>query len=262
MNCWPFNRQKKAVKLNLYTDRPGVFALAQPLDARKFLPEWWKAIPSSYFDQDKPLIPNTTMKKCAGFIDLYRHGFIIPLWCDLNITIGKKGTADYAYQFSDRVSSMSVHPVKQRGNFLPDTEWQHLKLLVPWYAKCDEEVSFMYCGADYNMESADRWTVAQGIVEYKYQFSLNANLFFQRRDEAYTIQIPAGTPIAHVIPLSERPLEIAHHLVTPFEIDKVTFGDHTPSFVGRYAQRRSMLKQQEANKKPAGKCPFSRFTKD
>lgn len=262
MNCWPFNRRTKPVKVDLYTDRSGVFAVAQPLDARKFLPDWWKAIPTSYIDQDKPLAPRTTMKKCAGFIDLYRHGFIVPLWCDLNIKIGKKGTTEYAYQFSDLTSVMSSHPEKQRGEFLPETEWQHLKLCVPWHAKCNEEVPFMVCGAEYNMDSSNRWITAHGVVEYKYQSSLNVNLFFQRRDEDYTVHIPAGTPIAHVIPLSERPLEITHHLVTPFEMDRAAPLHHTASFIGRYARVKAMSKQQEANKNSAGKCPFSRFTKE
>jgi hypothetical protein len=65
-----------------------------PQPAKNFLPEWLKNMPPYYIDREnlsgrKILISNAssnaTAKKCTPMLDGMSSGYIVPLWCDVQI---------------------------------------------------------------------------------------------------------------------------------------------------------------------------------
>ena len=97
--------RKKKLVLKAYTHNSCAYEFFTVAKAHYFYPEWWKKLPS-YHQQEIPrqevgamTIKAPTMKTCAGIIDIYKHGIVLPLWSDLQIKVTEHG--QWAGVFSD-----------------------------------------------------------------------------------------------------------------------------------------------------------------
>ena len=105
-----------------------------PVDySSNFFPEWWKkldkkvTLDDNYVEMDYP-----TMKSCLGFMDFYKNSVTIPLWCDYAVRVGHIGSGKLSWKFSDGITDAVVHPTFQRGDYLPDSDYIHTKIISPW----------------------------------------------------------------------------------------------------------------------------------
>ena len=241
--------KKRKIVLDLFTCRQQVFDTAKPKNAAQFYPEWWKQLPRSVQMAPSDMFPIATMRRCMGMVDHYRHGFIVPLWSDLAVELAPQGYTGCKAQFSDCVSTLSTHVQAARGAFLPETHFSHLKLEAPWAAKCSEDVHFTWEQPTWSMWEPDKYVVLPGTVEYKYQYSLNANLMFIKGPEKRRIDIKHGQPIAHITPLSERDLELRYHMVTSEEYGRMMQGEKISNLDNYRIYRRARESEER-------KCPF------
>jgi hypothetical protein len=241
-----FHIPKKKIVLECVTPSEAVAKFAPIARAGKFLPDWWKDIA-----RNPPTQAGIDMRGCAGMVDMYSHGFMIPMWSELHVTIGAKGTNAYAYKYADKRSFAEAHPATQRGSFLPETEYQHLKLVAPWYIQCDEDVKFIFMQPTWNFPVLGEFEVLTGIVDYKYQHSANINTMFTRKDGMEKVVIlPFGQPIAHVVPLDPRPVDIKI-IVDPERYAQLHDRGAPLSFRNAYKQKKAIAKAQDK------KCPFN-----
>lgn len=242
-----FNFLKKPIVLDFYTQRADVFNYA-PIDkASVFLPNWWKQIPKNFSLPDK-IHSLPTMKTCSGFTDLYKKGVIVPMWCDFAIEVGGIGSDGYTYQYSDRMSKLEVHGQHQRGSAFPVTKYQHTKLEIPWCVECKDDIDFIFTPATWNFETPEEIVVPTGILNFKYQFGLNINIFWPRQNEIKIHNIAFGQPLAQIIPLSDRPLVIKHHLISNEEYVQKNSISAVTSFSNKYKKNKRILKEKG--------CPF------
>ena len=199
--------KKKPIVLYCLTDRPNVLASAPVKLAGRCLPDWWKALSISTTTPNR-LGAAGTMKNCSGFTGLYEHGLMLPLWSDLALEIGEENNDYYKYQYADKQSVIQHHGAEQHGNQFSARQYQHLKLQSPWRFVCDERVSFLFCEPTWALLKYTTLSVLPGILEFKYQDKTNINMFIRRTKEVQQLTLPYLLPLAHVIPLSERPLKI------------------------------------------------------
>jgi hypothetical protein len=92
-----------------------------------------------------------------------------------------------------------------------------------------------------------------GTVEYKYQHTSSVNMFLQK-GRKYTFN--AGRPMAHIIPLTEKEIELKCHLVSPLEMDsevRRVMHSSFPLFKNGYNEIKKRKKDLENNKT----CPFT-----
>lgn len=210
----------KPLEVRLFTDNEAVFNFSRPQKATHFVPEWWKSIPKRFADGE-PRAQNsfTTMKTCAGFVDLYASGFIQPLWSDLRVDIAPDGA--FQYQFADGVSSAQEHPQYQMpGNPILRTH-THLKLESPWFGKEDSGAKFLICPPIWNGFGVEDICVPPGVVSYKQPLELNVNLFFKRMPEIKTYELSFGGPIAHFVCMSDKPIKLQYELVSREERERL-----------------------------------------
>lgn len=240
--------KKRKLVLDLFTNRQMIFDAAKPKLAPQFYPDWWKELkPEIYMGNE--LFPTATMRRCMGFVDHYKHGFVIPMWSDLRVELGPIGNPFFRAQFSDNTSSISDHPVALRGGYMPNDTYQHLKLHTPWVAKCKEDVYWKWEQPTWSYRNPNKSIVLPGTIEYKYQYSMNANLMFARGNERSLVEIPFQQPLVHVTPLTERDLELRHHIVSKEEYDTFMQGEKL-SNINRYRAYRRVRESEES------KCPF------
>ena len=165
--------------------------------AREYFPEWWKNTPSSTYDWANN-ISNNTAKSCPGIIGVLTSGFILPLWCDLAFKFGPEG---YSYNFSDKSCRMDQHDDFQTPGFYGD--YYRLKITSPWLIRTPVKILFQQ--PTYLREDAYPFVTPYGIVPpVKNLISTNIFTFFKKPDQEMHMFIKQGTPLLHMVPLTEK----------------------------------------------------------
>lgn len=223
--------------------------------AAKHIPDWWRNLPSTWPTPDFEFVPEATAKYCQGFIDLYSRGFILPLWSDVAIELSwKNEQRNWKYRFADHKTNFSMHDYRSiQGMVSPDL-YQHFKFPAPWVLESKKDTKFLMTQPVWsNGDNINKFTVLPGVIDFKYQFSLNVNALFEYiPDTTRQIMLEAGSPLAHIIPLTEDSVEIRCHEITTEEFNRRTLV--LSKFKGNYKERKIQL-----NKNEPSKCPFKRW---
>ena len=167
------------------------------------MPQWWQDLPA--YDQLPPL--TTNMRRCRGLVDLYGSSFVMPLWTDLYIDVGaqldpqKKITVIAA----DGRTQVTQHFTYQSGDLYSDRDWIHIKISSPWVI--ESQLKFAWMEPTYSINHlTDHIQILPGVMDFAQQPWTHINLLV--RNQPGNLVIPANTPLAHLIPLTERTVEI------------------------------------------------------
>lgn len=232
---------KNKIVLDCFTCRADVFQYSKITEASQYIPNWWKNLPKpevSFKNFDKNQVSN--MRHCVGFIELFKNSFVIPMWSDLLLQIGREGTNEYRWQYADRVSSLTIHPAHQRGTYLDELKYQHFKLGSPWVLKTNRYVKFCWSGAVWNMDKPEQIIWLPAVDDYYYQTSTTINFMCKREKELTEIIIPFKQPLVYLTPMTERKVILKTHLVSENELKRVGGGMNSSCFFGSYfKQKRS-----------------------
>lgn len=241
-----FKFTEKPLVLDAFTCRPDIYEYSKLRAANDCIPQWWKDLPRT-LDYPDLFFPVPTMRSCYGFISQFKYGFFIPMWSDLALEIDKVGGMEDKFQYSDRMSRAQPHPQNERGNFVPLSDYYHLKLVNPWVFQCKEEVPWETVQPAWNMERPEAFLTPSGMFDLKNQAAANINLLFARdATQKKRVLIPHGQLMMQVVPLTTRKLVLKQHLISEQEYAAIR-GKHAKiSFVSKF------LKSRNAKKR----CPF------
>jgi len=241
--------KKPKLVIDCFTDRPDVFNFSKIDYAHKFYPEWWKQTPKSFMNTFYKM---STIKKCRGLIDTYKYGAMVPLWSDLAITVKNK---QYQWQFSDFKTLGNIHSPEQWNTYIDPTNYGHLKINSPWYINCKRDTKFYWTIPFWNHAIDIPYHVMPGMLDFKYNHNVHINIMVNlQKDFMHTIK--AYTPMAHMIPVSDKELVIKHHLVSNEEFNNLFDGNITTTFRNRYQTHKNNVNKQES------KCPFNFLRSD
>lgn len=238
--------RKKSIVLDCFTTDHTAHALTPIASSTNYYPDWWRQLPKT-IKQEGQFWDTGTMKHCRGFTDYYANGITIPMWTDLSAVIGSLRNPGIMCQFADKTSDAVSHPKAQRGNYLPDEQFGHVKLVSPWAFRTKEDINFAWTHPVWNYNSYD-FTVLPAVTNYKYQNTTHVNMVVQYQLDGRIVNINANQPLVNLLPMTERKVEIKNHLIDELEMKKI----RQPSavFVGNYRFRKERLITQEK------KCPF------
>jgi len=232
-------RSKVVVDAFTYMDHYAKFSKIDK--AAKFFPQWFKDTPST-FKYGVTQVP--TIKSCDGFINYYKNSFIMPLWTDFAIEI-RDGA--YRWKDSDGFTESVVHDYHQWNNFVSEKEYGHLKLVTPWNLVEKSDIKFLLQRPFWNYKPTEETIITPGSVGFKYQASTHINMLFPITKNQ-EILLKFNDPILHMIPLTEKEVEIRTHVVSRDEYNKYT--KPNVSFIDSFGKVKKMLQSQEK------KCPF------
>jgi hypothetical protein len=241
--------KKRKIVLECITASKTVATYAPIQRASKSIPKWWIDVVKNPEPVKEDLMHNTTMAGCTGMRDMYASGVMLPLWCELRVAVGSKGTGHYQYQFSDFKSKMGPHESGQRGEYLPDYDYLHLKIDSPWLFRCDEPINFYFAQPTWNIEKLEDYTIMPGVVDFKYQNTTNINVMFPRTDHMKVIDFPFRQPLAHIVPLDSRPIELKRILDKNLHA-QIAESFSPITFVNSFKNKKAIDKKLES------KCPF------
>ena len=241
-----FNFKKKKLILDCFTYRPDTFNLQPIQKANKFYPKWWSELPS-YKSLNIPFGGSRNMRGCVGLTQLYSKGVILPMWVDGGFTIAAKGNDACHVEFVDNHTQLEIHATEQRGSYLNPTDYQALKITSPWLFKCSKPISWVWQQPVWNYDKPEEILILPAILDYHYNTTTNINMVFPRAVTPQEIILKFGTPLVHLIPMSEDTVEVRNHLVSREEYDNIDSAHNASiSFTNSYAKRKKIL----------SKCPM------
>ena len=151
------------------------------------------------------------LTRCPGIFELFKHGYIIPLHKD--IIIKSKGerhectfvkTGDPSFGLSAQTSSS-----ESDIQLVPIPPWaidRIFKITTGWHIIAPKGVRFLMLPIAYP-DTFD-FTCTTGILDPSLSTQLNFQIFLNRSEDEESTVILAGTPLGHLIPLSEKKYEL------------------------------------------------------
>lgn len=251
-------KEKKLV-VDAFTTHRALYDLFPPKPSVNFLPDWWKALSPTETVIGEYGVERkfSTMKKCEGFIDLYKSGFMIPMWADLII---RHSENNYTYEYSngglidpfgEDVQKLSEHARLQMGyNF---QNYHHAKISVPWLFTEKTGVKFHLVSPIWS--NSDKWknvVIVPGSFHLNFVHRPNVNCFLLK--EKATSTFNCGDPLIQIIPQSEKELDLRVHLVSAQEYGYINSNHgYVMSFINKYKNLKKFTKK---NSSGLSKCPF------
>jgi hypothetical protein len=199
--------KKKKPKIEFFSKVPGIADTYPIIPASKFSPRWMKACKEDYIRTKNYRVPSH-LQQCPGIFDLYKHGFIIPLWHDTVIkTEGENEAFGYVHPseiLSDMLEGEPVgtHPYNIT-KFLPKRPQSIapiMKFNTPWNVIAPKGMKFLMTAVAYT--DTYEFEASTGILDPSYSTELNVQGYWNvKRGEK---QLKAGHALAHLIPLTEE----------------------------------------------------------
>lgn len=234
--------KKSKIVLDCFTSLSYVYEACPIQKSIYSMPNWWKKLGATY---KHDFYDFSTMKTCAGLVDLFKNSVTIKLWSDLKLKI----EGDFIkWQFSDSTTNMGQHPPEQRGDFMSKNKYVHFKIESPWCFRTKEDISWLWMQSLYNFEDPEDIVVLPGCINFSQVNDTHINFMTPLYDREMLLEF--NQPMVQILPLSEKRVEIKNHLVDKNEIEKIRGNYRSVSFSYGF---RKFLSSKENSK---GKCPF------
>lgn len=179
----------------------------RPVPSSTVMPEWYKKTQSYNTKSGKKELDDNfqtaaSIKRCVPVFDALSAGYIIPTYCDL--WIKKNNDGEIIYVTSNNIN-IEFHPIMQapyhpRMNHHPYPKWKN-----PWGIKTPPGYSCLFIPPVHVGNGF--FTIAEGIVDTD-SYTAPVNFPFVLNDVNFEGLIPAGTPMAQVIPFKRDSWEM------------------------------------------------------
>ena len=201
-------------KIEFYSTVPGLPDLFPIVNAKEAMPAWAKAARDSYIKKKKQSIGGMNhVYQCPGIFDLLNQGYVVPMWHDVIInTNGDPDSFNWTVPTSDLADlTPEVNLIEPQSNgigaIMPIKPWSLntlIKVNTPWRVVAPRGVKLLMLPIAY----PDRFEFESsiGILNPGHSNEINIQLYYnvQKGD----VMIKAGTPLAHIIPLSESNFDL------------------------------------------------------
>jgi hypothetical protein len=172
-----------------------------PKPAKNAIPEWYKNT-SPYIDSskiiDKEGGTTSTIKKCMPVFDAITSGYVLYTQVDVQVT-QKKENGELFKEFKwPSQNPIDFHPISQASLHPKRNEYSYFKWINPYLVTTPAGYSTLFLPPLHNPNSI--FTILEGIVDTDI-FKSPVSLPFTFNNQDWEGIIPAGTPMAQVIPI-------------------------------------------------------------
>jgi hypothetical protein len=197
-----------------FTDTIGVPDEFRPKPATASVPDWYKNLPSYLNGAKKPVgdgQTSATIKRCMPVFDAITGGYIIYTYADVFVSQKEIMDADQRptgqiapYYEWPSFGPIQFHPVKQAPTH-PERKdlndaGSYPKWINPWSITTPKGYSVLFTQP---MHRESVFTILDGVVDTD-SYNAPVNFPFVLNDWAFEGIIPAGTPMAQVIPFKRE----------------------------------------------------------
>ncbi|WP_298017564.1 hypothetical protein [uncultured Parasphingopyxis sp.] len=171
-----------------------------PDRAVRFVPDWFKRLERDLGMPDAHGLPGLTAKACLPMTDAFALGFVIPLPFDVQLLVPEdRVSIQLGWAADTPFQPIEQHLPAQIG--APAPPFEHtmpLKFINPWRIKMPDGYSLLFTQP---LSRPDLpFTCFSGLVDGD-RFDTTVNLPFAWTGPTGEHVLPAGTPIAQLIPI-------------------------------------------------------------
>jgi len=190
-----------------------------PKPSSVFLPDWYKKT-NSYIGGKKEVTlefsTTATIKKCIPVFDALTSGYIISTYCD--VLVSKDPIGNHLYRPSDlSLNPIEFHSTTQAPYHPSMNQHPFPKWINPWGIKTPSGYSTLFINPVHSTNQY--FTILEGVVDTDNYFS-PVNFPFVLKDVNFEGVIPAGTPIAQIIPIKRDIWK--HSIGSDNDLQKIT----------------------------------------
>jgi len=174
--------------------------IPEPERAVRFAPEWFKRLPREMGMTYATGLPALTAKGCLPMTDAFALGFVIPLPFDVRFAVSAEwGTVQPSWADGLPFRPIEFHHPGQLGGPAPPFGLTiPLKFTNPWRVKVPAGYSVLFTQP---LSRPDLpFTCFSGLVDAD-RFDTTVNFPFLWTGSAGDHLLPAGTPIAQLVPI-------------------------------------------------------------
>ncbi len=184
----------------IFTNTSGIdLESDKPIPASDLIPEWYKHTVSYMSGEKKPKgngEGEATIKRCMPVFDAITGGYLILLPADIHVS--SKDGKPY-FQWSN-LGLISFHVVEQAPIHPLSNGFDYPKINNPWAIKTPKGYS---CLITQPMHRDAVFTILPAIVDTD-TYTNSINFPFVLNDPKFEGFIPAGTPIAQIVPFKRE----------------------------------------------------------
>jgi len=204
------------------------------IPAKDYTAKWMAAARQDYIEELKMQTGKWShIYQCPGIFDLFNHGYIIPMWHDVSIKTNGNATGfSYLMPTDSLEKIIPSNPVGKHidglDKFIPSRPWSLnnvIKLNTPWNVIAPKGIKFLLIPISY--PDSFEFEAAPGILDPGYSSEINLQIHWNILNGEYVLK--AGTPMAHLIPLSEENFNMVCRTMNEHDkkwIHKRTFFNH------------------------------------
>jgi len=201
---------KKQQKIEFFSKVPGLADINPIVPARNFKPNWFKACKEDYI-KNKNFDRPSHLQQCPGIFDLYKTGFIVPLWHDTVIrTEGEDKGFAYVHPSETLAELREGDPLGTHSyeitKWLPKRPYSIapiMKFNTPWNVIAPKGVKFLMTAVAYS--DTYEFEACTGILDPSISTEINVQGYWNIKHGETMLK--AGKPLAHIIPLTEKEYE-------------------------------------------------------
>jgi hypothetical protein len=171
----------------------------KPIPASKLIPDWYKSAESYLLGKKIPggqANTTATIKKCMPVFDAIIAGYIIVSPADVFVSKTEEGS----YFEWSAYNLIEFHPNEQAKNHPLSNASTYPKWQNPWAIKTAKGYSCLFVQP---LHRESLFTILPGIVDTD-TYNATVNFPFVLNDANFEGLIPAGTPLAQVIPIKRE----------------------------------------------------------
>ena len=225
MNFW--NRRNK---IEFFHHEPSIIDNFPVIEAKNLKLQWVKRIRTELENHVKAGTTNipsfTHISRCPGIFELFKYGYVITLHKDIIITLTKDGLNWQAKfvdisggQASFRDQTLQISKFSESTTKLIQTPpWSAdsvVKIDTGWHVIAPKGVKFLQLPIAYP-DTFD-FTSTIGILNPAVATAVNFPVFWNRADKETLIK--SGTPLGHLIPLSEKKYQMVQRIMNQRDRD-------------------------------------------
>ena len=170
-----------------------------PKSAAESVPDWYKNLESYISGKKKPTgqgMTSATIKRCMPVFDAMTGGYILYTYADVFVS-QKDNTSWYEWP---SLEPIQWHPIQQAPTHPQANGMQYPKWINPWAIETPKGYSVLFTQP---MHRESVFTILDGVVDTD-QYNAPVNFPFVLNDAKFEGLIPAGTPMAQVIPFKRE----------------------------------------------------------
>lgn len=183
----------------VFTDTIGVDEQYAPVPATKVLPDWYKNTPD-YVDGERLIKDGQTphtIKKCIPVFDAMTAGYILKTYVDVQVT--QRDGLPY-YEWPNH-GAITFHPVRQAPEHPSRNDAPYPKWSNPWSISTPRGWSSLILPPMHNPNGV--FSILPGLVDTD-TYTAPINFPFTLDDVSWEGLIPAGTPMAQIVPINRK----------------------------------------------------------